>query len=133
MGLISKHLPQSPFTVNGYLDQDQKNIRSTRSHQELSDEIHSKQEQHSNNILAEIINTNPKTSKSYYDQTGRFPILYSCGNQYIFILYHYDTKSIHAHLLKNHQALKITNAWIKCHGNLQQHGSSPTLHILDNK
>ena len=31
--LISKHLPQSPFTVKGYLDQEQKNLCSTQSHQ----------------------------------------------------------------------------------------------------
>ena len=38
--LISKNLPQSTFTVKGHLDQEQKNIRSTRSHQDLRDDIH---------------------------------------------------------------------------------------------
>ena len=41
-GLISKHLPQYPFTVKGHLDQEQKNLRSTRSYPELSDDIHPK-------------------------------------------------------------------------------------------
>ena len=112
--LISKHLPQSPFTLKVYLDQEQNNLCSTRSYQDLRDDIHPKQEQHCNNILAAIINTNPKTSKSYSDQTGRFPIISSIRNQYIFILYHYDTKSIHTQLLKNWQALEITKSWITC-------------------
>ena len=80
VSLISKHLTQSPFVVKGRLDQEQKNLRSTQSHQDLRDDIHPKQEQHSHNILAAIINTNYKTSKSYSDQTGRFPVLSSCGN-----------------------------------------------------
>ena len=70
ISLISKHLLQSPFTVKGHLYQEQKNLRSTQSHQYLRGNIHPKQEQHSHNILAAIINTNYKTSKSYSDQTG---------------------------------------------------------------
>ena len=77
VSLISKNLPQSPFTVKGHLDKEQNNLCSTRSHQDPRDDIHPKQEQHSNNILNTIINTNPKTSKSYSDQTGRLPILSS--------------------------------------------------------
>ena len=38
--LISKYLPQSPFTVKGHLDQEQRNLRSTRSHQEPRNYIH---------------------------------------------------------------------------------------------
>ena len=76
-GLISKHLPQSPFTLKGHLDQEQKNLCSTQSHQESLDDIHPNQEQNSYNILATIINTNQKTSKSYSNQTGCLPRLSS--------------------------------------------------------
>ena len=60
--LISKHLPQSPFTVKGHLNQEKNNLRSTQSHQDLRDNIHPRQEKHSHNILAAIIKTNYKTS-----------------------------------------------------------------------
>ena len=60
-------------------------------------------------------------------------MLSSSGNQYIFILYHYDTKSIHTHILKNWQALEITKSWITFHEHLQQNGTAPALHILDNE
>ena len=50
--LTSKHIPQSPFTVKGHLYQDQNNLCSTQSQQDLRNDIHSKQEQHSHNILA---------------------------------------------------------------------------------
>ena len=94
--LISKHLLQYPFTVKVHLEQAQKNLCSTRSHQDIRDNIHPKQDQHNHNILAAIIDVNSKTSKSYSDQTGRFLILSSRRNQYIFILYNYDTNSIDA-------------------------------------
>ena len=119
--------------MKDHLYQEQTNLRSTQSHQDLRDNIHPKQEHHSHNTLTEIINTNYKTSKSYSDQIGRLPILSSRGNQYIFVLYHYDTNSIHAQPLKNRQALEITKAWKTCHKYLLQHGTATTLHILDNK
>ena len=103
--LISKNLPQSPFTVKGHLDQEKNNLRSTQSHHDLRDGIHPKKEQLSHNILAAVINANSKTSKSYSDQKLPFPILSSRGNQYIFVLYIYNTNSIHTQLLKNRQAL----------------------------
>ena len=119
--------------MKGHLDQEQKNIFSTQSHQDFLDNIHPKQEHLSHNIPAAIINVNSKTAKSYSDQTGRFPIFSSCGNQYIFILYNYDTNSIHAQLLKKRQALEITSAWMTFHEHLKQQGADPTLHILDNE
>ena len=103
------------LTVKGQLEQEQKNLCSNLSHKYLRGNIYPKQEQHTHNILAAIINTNSKTSKSYSDQTGRLPILYSRVNQYVFILYNYDTNSIHTQPPKNRQALDITESWKSCH------------------
>ena len=60
-------------------------------------------------------------------------ILSSRGNHYIFVQYNYDKNSIHTQLLKNRQTQEITEAWKACHEHIQQHGASPTLHILDNE
>ena len=131
--LISKHLPQSPFTVKVHLDQEKKNLRSTHSNQALLDNVHPKQEQCTHNIFAAIIDVNSATATLYSNQTGRLSVLSSHRNQYILVLYNYDTNSIHAHLLKNRQALEITTAWTACHKHLRQNGAAPNLHILDNK
>ena len=62
--LISKHLPQSPFTVKDHLDQEQKNIRPTHSQHNFLGNVHSKQEQRTHNILSTIIDVNSATAKS---------------------------------------------------------------------
>jgi len=43
----------------------------------------------------------PTTGKIFTDQTGRFVIPSSTGNTQIFILYDYDSNSIHAEPIKN--------------------------------
>ena len=60
-------------------------------------------------------------------------VLSSHSNQYIFVLYNYDTNSIRAHLLKKLQALEITTDCKTCHEHLRQNGASPTLRILNNE
>jgi hypothetical protein len=71
--------------------------------------------------------------KSYSDQTGRFPIPSSHGNNYLFILYHQDTNTIHAVAIPNRQAASIRDAWEATHKVLVRQGHTPELHILDNE
>jgi hypothetical protein len=71
--------------------------------------------------------------QSYSDQTGRFPVPSSRGNNYLFILYHQDTNSIHAVAIPNRQAASIRDAWEKTHQMLIRQGHPPYLHILDNE
>ena len=61
--LISKHLPQSPFTVKGHLDQEKNNLCSTHYHQDFLDNVYPKQEQRTYNIIADIININSTNAK----------------------------------------------------------------------
>ena len=129
--LISKHMPQSPFAVKGHLNQEKKNLCSDHSHQDFLDNVHLKQEQRFHNVLYAIIDINSMTDKSYSNQTWRFLVLSSRGNQYISVLYNYDINSIHANFLKNRQALEITTAWKTCQKHLRHHDAAPNLHILD--
>ena len=56
--------------------------------------------------------------KSYGDQTGKFHTISSRGNHYTFMLYNYDTNSIHATALPNCQTASILNAWESTNGNI---------------
>jgi hypothetical protein len=71
--------------------------------------------------------------KTYSDQTGRFHVPSSRGNNYIFVLYHQDTNTIHAVAIPNRKAASIRNAWEQTHTLLVHHGHPPHLHILDNE
>jgi hypothetical protein len=135
--LIVKHLPKSIATALGHLDQESKNIRSTRvSSSPVSpstdDDIAPELEPRSHQICAALV---PQTTilKSYSDQTGKFPVPSSRGNNYIFVLYHQDTNTIHTVALPNRQAASIRAAWETTHKLLIQQGHPPELHILDNE
>ena len=64
----------------------------------MNEDIEPRQEEdnaYTGNIMCSILDTAELTPKSYSDQTGKFPVTSSRGNQYIFILYHFDTNTIH--------------------------------------
>ena len=138
--LISKHLPDSLATALGHQDQEAKHLRSTRR-PDLSDDVDPTVpdldlapvlEDKSHHVFAVLMDRSELT-KSYSDQTGRFPIPSSRGNNYLFVLYHHDTNSIHVHPIPNRQAASIRKAWESIHTTLRLHGHAPALHILDNE
>ena len=48
------------------------------------------------------------TDKIYSDLPGQFPTKYPKGNQYIFVLYHYDSNEILTEPMKTEQTLKFS-------------------------
>jgi hypothetical protein len=69
----------------------------------------------------------------YTDLTGKFPVPSSQGNNYIFLLYHYDSNSIHVRAIPNRSAHHIVAAFEDIHNMLALRGRKPHLHILDNE
>ena len=61
-------------------------------------------------IMCKIV-TVDEISKSYSDQTGKFPITSSRGNKYVFVFYHYDTNVILGYALKSRNTTDICAAW----------------------
>ena len=57
----------------------------------------------------------------------------SCGNQYLLVIYDYDSNAILAEPLKTRLAGDITKAWMKIHNKLVTQGSSPSIYIIDNE
>ena len=57
----------------------------------------------------------------------------SQGNKYIFILYHYDTNSIHMVPIKSRYTQHIIQAWNKIFITLKKYSDAPNIYILDNK
>ena len=139
--LISKHLPKRVATAKGYLDAEFKNLRSTKNILPFDkggpdDDIQPSQEPlnpKTDNLLCAVFDSRELASKSYSDQTGKFPVRSASGNQYIFVLYHFDTNSIHALPIKSRHTDQISAAWQKIFDTLQHHGEQPSLHILDNE
>ena len=129
--LISKHLPKSINTSLGHQDQQARNLRSTKlpdADTDISPRLSPRSHQ-----ISVLLLDKQDIIKSYSDQTGRFPVPSSRGNNYLFIFYHQDTNSIHAVAIPNRQAASICNAWVKIHKLLMYKGHAPNLHILDNE
>ena len=124
--------------VLGHQDQEAKHLRSTKiipsdSPLEPSDpDLKPELALPSHHIFSMLFEKS-QVMKSYSDRTGRFPVPSSRGKNYIFVLYHYDTNTIHAVAIPNRQAASIRNAWETVHKKLIQQGHAPNLHILDNK
>jgi hypothetical protein len=87
---IDAHLPKRVASTKGHFNQEQKNLQSTR--------LPSKDESDSPNVktfdaCASLV---PFVAKhtAYHDLTGRFPHRSSRGNEYLLIVYDYDSNSI---------------------------------------
>jgi len=131
--LIRKHLPKSPHTAKGHLDQQRKNTRSTRT----SDNTDIPQQEPANTktniIFATILDPKLDTGLSYSDLTGRFPVQSSRGNNYILALYDYDSNAILVEPLRNRQDTTILAAYQKSLDTLRRAGCPPKVHRLDNE
>lgn len=71
-------------------------------------------------------------SKAYMDLNGRFPYTSSRGNQYIVVVYDYNSNAIVCEPIKNRQSKEILNAFKKCEQKFTKYASTPTLYVLDN-
>jgi hypothetical protein len=81
--LVTQHLPNSITSVKGHLDQQRKNVRSTKpTPTKLSLEPSFERLDQRNNVV--FANIFVPTGQIYTDLPGRFPIRSNRGNQYIF-------------------------------------------------
>ena len=126
---INKYLPQSIHTAMGHLDQERKNLRSTKSDQTTEDPF----ETVSPAMRTHDVYAHVQQNHIYSDQTGKFPVQSNRGHNYIMIIYDYDTNSIHAEPIKNRSTAELTAAYSNIQKHLQQIGCAPQLHTLDNE
>ncbi len=155
---LRNHPPQSITTVKGHLDQSRKNQRSTQPKGTFTDkqpsiESENHTEDNDNDPVAETDDYWPTsdrdnyrthqcfaactedntTGKIFTDQTGRFIIPSSTGYTQMFILYDYDSNSIHAEPIKNRSAPEILRAYKIVTTTLTNAGLKPKLQRLDNE
>lgn len=138
---FKKLIDHTEATIKGHLDQERKNIQSTKQspvvpvllpsdikEDAFPDQITTKTQ----NCFYVIFDLG-QTAKTYTDLTGRFPHQSSRGNNYIFLAYNYDGNAILVEAMPNREADNIIAAWEKCHSRLHKNGISTTHYILDNE
>ena len=80
-----------------------------------------------------IYTTLKKNNKCELDEIGQFFLKSSQINQYIFIMHHYDTNTIHLMLIKSRDEKHIPQVWEKTFKILKHYGEVLNIHILDNE
>ena len=72
-------------------------------------------------------------SLAYHDLTGRFPHRSTRGNQYLLIIYDFDSNAILHVPLKTKTGAEIKKDWIQVHQRLTNGGNAPSTYIMDNE
>jgi hypothetical protein len=67
------------------------------------------------------------------DLPGRFPFTSNKGNNYIFVMYDFDTNSIIGKLVKSRDADQLVFGYQQCYDELREGNVTPILHRLDNE
>ena len=117
----------------GHLDQERKNLQSTKVRSEEEDDFFpSVIEDKTYNIFCKISSAQQKM-KAYTDLTGRFPHKSSRGNEYLFTMYDYDSNAILQVPIKNRQGKVIAEAFTACYDKLTKHGHVVKLFVMDNE
>ena len=113
------------------MEQTRKHVRSTKPDKDIStDKEHQDPKNHLNhNVFATI----EETGKFYTNQTGQFPVSSSAVNQYILVLYDYDSNAILTEALKTRQGPELLKAYSKIIKYLQTRGFHLRVHWLDNE
>ena len=137
------NLPHTIATTKGHLDQVRQNKQSTKQTPpdpflQLPPET---QEDFQptptpDGVPSELCYTalwDTHSGKTFSDLTGRFIVPSSTGNNYVFLLYHYDSNSIHVRALPDRRGTTLLHAYKQIHDKLVRHGCRPLLHTLDNE
>ncbi|KAI2491412.1 Reverse transcriptase (RNA-dependent DNA polymerase) [Fragilaria crotonensis] len=151
---LTKYQSLSVPMIKGHLDQSRKNQRSTqRSPLAPTDTppVPASIDDATTNDLTELANfpesdpnntrthhcfaavVEPATGQIHTDQTGRFVVASSTGNNYILVLYDYDSNSILVEPMLNRTGACILNAFQVLHARLVTAGLKPQLQRLDNE
>jgi hypothetical protein len=134
---IDKDLPKSIDSAKGHLDQERKNLQSTKPRfaPDYKDELFPLSDAPNRKTFEACAAIVPFLAKNtaYHDLTGRVPHRSSRGNEYLLIIYDHDSNSILQCPLKNKTGAEINRGWTQIHERLAKGGNQPKLYILNNE
>jgi hypothetical protein len=134
--LLRKYPPKSRATMKGHLDQQRQGIQSTQSatvptvDSELPLDLSADNGTRTHDCFVALL---PPTGQIYTDQTGRFVCPSETGNNYIMVVYDYDSNAILAEPIPNRTKKSLLAAYTKLHSQLCDAGLRPQYQRLDNE
>ena len=137
---VNKIFPGSEETQQGHMHSQHKGVRSTKVKTGIKREEEEKKTGHNNQqsptlpkqgyIYTKVDDTN---NNMYTDQTGKFPHISSCGNQYQMIAYHADSNSIWMEPMKNRKEGEMIQAQSQALIIMKSYGIITTKQVLNNE
>jgi hypothetical protein len=139
---LRKFPPRSIAMVKGHLDQSRKNQQSTKVSSKPTSPTNHIPDSHTDDCFPQSERPNERThfcyttimeptGQIYTDQTGKFVVPSSSGNNYLMILYDYDSNAILAEPMHTHTGQSILTAFETLQTRLTTAGLTPKLHRLD--
>lgn len=145
---LRRHPPQSVATAKGHLDQTRKNVRSTKPTKPrtalptntadhliaTTDDFSEREESHPTVRYVAVSSIYEPTGKVVYtDQTGKFPYISISGNNYIMVIYDYDSNAILMEPIGNRKGPTLLAAHQQLHARLTNAGLRPSYIMLNNE
>ena len=139
--LLSANTCPSPVTAKGHLQQDPKNVRSTRttspptpiSNPPVMTTPPLPLQEPGVRTQMVYLQTVKFTGKVSTDQTGSFPVTSSCGSKYLMVLYDHDSNAILAEPLTSRSERELIQYTRVLHYYLSARGLTPQYRRLDNE
>jgi hypothetical protein len=146
---LRQNPPRSIATAKGHMDQTRKNLQTTKPKNETTRDPSSPLPRETQTPEQNMSDWHPPgadskthdcyvatckpTGQIFTDQTGRFVTPSSNGNNYLMIMYDYDSNHIFAEPFRNRTAACILEAYKLLHARLCRAGLRPLLQRLDNE
>jgi hypothetical protein len=142
---VAKYLDAPEATIKGHLDQERKNIRSTKPKakpksqqpytfagdmETTEDSQPTVPEERCNQVF---LSCTKITGQIYSDQPGQFLCNSTAGNSYIMVAHDYDSNSIVAVAMPNRSGKSLRKAYMEIHALLTSRGFRPKYQTLDNE
>ena len=145
---VRRHPPFSIPMIQGHLDQQRANLRSTQPAATPDTTVPSHPPDNAHNVLSPVTMTREPapvrthnlfvdcqliTGQIATDLPGRFLVPSSRGNSYVLIVYDYDSNYIHAEPLRSRSGPDILAGYKRSIDLLKGRGLTPRLQRLDNE
>ena len=132
---VQKHLCPSIATAKGHMTKERQNIRSTKEqHHIMTGEPSNKNSEAQTNMATfKTVDFKKETGIIATDQTGRFPVRVSSGNQYLMVVHVRDPNVILAIPIKNRSQTSLMQAYEMLYDRITTKGFTPMLHICNNE
>ena len=132
--LLAKYPPNSIAMHKGHMKQIRQGIRSTKpTIVELFDDTFPPDAISCTNEHRCYVAYMDYSHQTYSDQTGKLFVASSSGNQYIMVVYDFDSNYIFLAPFKTRSAEHILGAFKSIHARLCRAGLRPRFHRLDNE